>query len=109
MSEDLVKDVTDDTFDSEVVESQLPVLVHFWDPGAAHCKQLKVVLEELASQYWGKIRVTKFEYDEGNVCVELQIAYCPTLILFKNGKVKARMKGKLDHEDIVEAMRPHLG
>ncbi len=79
--------LTKDSFKKEVLESEIPVLVDFWATWCGPCRMLAPIIEEIAKEYEGKIKVGKVNVDEENeLAASYQIASIPTLILFKNGK-----------------------
>jgi thioredoxin 1 len=89
MSEHLKK-VTDATFDSDVLKSDLPILVDFWAEWCGPCKMITPILEDAAIEYQGKLKITKLNVDENpETPAKYGIRAIPTLILFMDGKVKA--------------------
>ena len=97
---------TDDNFDAEVMKSDVPVLVDFFATWCGPCQQLAPVIEELATEYEGKVKIGKLDVDESpNVAGQFQVMSIPTLVFVKNGEVVDKMtgfqskevlKGKLD-------------
>ncbi len=86
--------LTDDSFEKEVVQSQSPVLVDFWAPWCGPCRMLSPVIEEIAKEYTGKIRVAKINTDDHpNSATRFKISAIPTLLFFKDGKVIEQMVG----------------
>ncbi len=80
--------VTDLTFQKEVIESPLPVLVDFWAPWCAPCKVIAPFLEELAKEYGGRLKIAKLNTDENQAtAMKYNIRSIPTLLLIKNGEV----------------------
>ncbi len=101
-------DVTEDTFDDEVLNSDLPVLVDFWAEWCGPCRMVSPIVEELADEYEGKAKFAKVDVDENaDISMEYNIRSIPSLLLFKNGEVvdqvvgavpKSQLKKKLDEQ-----------
>jgi thioredoxin 1 len=86
--------VTDDTFTSQVLQSDRPVLVDFWAEWCAPCRMVAPVLEEIATEYADRIRVVKLNIDENpGVARSYPIMHVPTLMVFKNGAVAKTIVG----------------
>jgi thioredoxin 1 len=87
-------EATDDNFQEKVLESDVPTVVDFWAPWCGPCRQIAPVLEELAEQYDGKVKVAKVNVDENRrVAGSFQIQSIPTLITVKNGEIVSRQVG----------------
>ena len=100
MSE-LIQHVTDDTFDPEVLKSDLPVLVDYWAEWCGPCKAIAPILEEVAKQYSGKLKIAKLDVDANTeVPKKFNIRGIPTLMLFKNGVVEATKVGALSKSQL---------
>ena len=90
----MATEINDSSFKSEVTDSQMPVLVDFWAPWCGPCRMVAPVLEELAKEYEGKVKVVKLNIDENQgTATEYGVRSIPTLILFKDGKECERMIG----------------
>ncbi len=108
MVEDIL-DISDDTFEEEVLKSELPVLVDFWAVWCAPCKMIVPTLEHLAQNYKEKLKVFKINIDENmKVSAKFGIRSIPTLLLFKGGEVKETIVGALPQDKIVDAISKHL-
>jgi thioredoxin 1 len=89
-----IKHVTDATYDEDVLQSELPVLVDFWAPWCGPCRMVAPIIEELAQEYDGKMTFAKVNTDENvEVAGKLGIRGIPTLILYVDGEEAERMVG----------------
>jgi thioredoxin 1 len=89
-----IVDLTDATFDEEIKSSDVPVLVDFWAEWCGPCKMVAPVLEEIATEAAGKIRVAKLNIDDNlDITRRFEVMSIPTLILFKNGDPQMRIIG----------------
>ena len=86
--------LSDDTFEQEVIRSPIPVLIDFWAPWCGPCRMLSPVVEELAKDYSGRVKVAKMNTDEyPAAALRYKISAIPTLLFLKNGKVVDQMVG----------------
>lgn len=93
--------LTDSSFDNEIVNSKSPAIVDFWASWCYPCKMVAPILEEIASDYSGKIKVAKLDVDENmSTATRFNVMNIPTLILFKDGKEKTRLVGVTPKEEI---------
>ncbi len=93
MSEQIVH-VTDDSFESEVLQSDVPVLIDYWAEWCGPCKMIAPVLEEIAGKYSGRVKIAKLNIDDNpNTPPRYGIRGIPTLMLFSNGEVEATKVG----------------
>lgn len=87
-------EVTDSTFEQEVIQSDVPVVVDFWAVWCGPCKMIAPIMEELASEYEGQVKFTKVDVDNNpNVAVQYGIRSIPTILFFKDGKVTDQVIG----------------
>jgi len=104
-----VLQVTDDTFDAEVLKSETPVLVDFWASWCGPCRAIAPVVEELSEQYAGKIKVAKLNVDESpKTPGQYGIRAIPTLIMFKGGQVADQITGAVSKSHIEQALQKLL-
>lgn len=100
MSQGIVS-VTDDTFETEVLKSTGPVLVDYWAEWCGPCKMIAPVLEEIAKEYGGRVKVAKLNIDENPATPpKYGIRGIPTLMLFKNGNVEATKVGAVSKSQL---------
>ena len=96
MASDLIKHITDATFEADVLKSATPVLVDFWAEWCGPCKMIAPILDELAPAYQGKVQIAKMNVDDNRaVPAQFGIRGIPTLILFKDGQPAATKVGAL--------------
>ena len=97
-----VLNVTDSSFEAEVLKSDKPVLVDFWAPWCGPCVQLSPVIDEIADAKVGAARVVKLNVDEnGDTAVRFRINSIPALLFFKGGEVRDQLIGRAPKADIV--------
>lgn len=86
--------ITSSNYETEVTNSEVPVLIDFWAEWCMPCKMVAPVLEELSEEYDGKLKIGKLDVDsEGELAMKFSVQSIPTLILFKNGQEVARKVG----------------
>ncbi len=97
--------VTDSSFDSEVIKADLPVLIDFWAPWCGPCKAIGPVVEELATEYSGRLKVVKMNVDDNpQTPSKYGVRGIPNLILFKGGQVKDQIVGAVPKAHLVKAI-----
>ncbi|MGE0874154.1 MAG: thioredoxin TrxA [Burkholderiales bacterium] len=101
MSSSQIKHTTDDSFEPDVLNSDVPVLVDYWAEWCGPCKSIAPILEQVASEYDGRIKIAKINVDENKVVpAKFGIRGIPTLMLFKNGNVEATRVGALSKSQL---------
>ncbi len=96
MANDKIVTVTDQSFESDVLKSEQPVLVDFWAAWCGPCRMVAPVLDQLADENDGKVRIAKLNVDENqHIAYTFQVSSIPTFILFKNGQMADRMMGAM--------------
>ena len=96
MASDKIVTVTDDTFETEVLKSDQPVLVDFWAEWCGPCRMVAPVLDQIAEEMNGKVRIAKLNIDDNQrIAYQFQVQSIPTFILFKDGQMADRMMGAM--------------
>ena len=102
-------EITEDNYDSEVKSSDVPVLVDFWATWCPPCKMLAPIVDEIADESVGKLKVGKVDTDASpNIRDSFSINSIPTLILLKSGEEVERIVGFMPKRDILSKLEPHL-
>jgi thioredoxin 1 len=104
-----IADVNDQNFDTEVLNSEVPVLVDFWAAWCAPCRMLAPAVEAIAEKYEGRAKVVKLNVDENMVTSgRYNIKGIPTLLLFKQGMIKEQIVGNTSKDTIAKMIENHL-
>lgn len=109
MASDLIKHVSDDSFQSEVIDAKQPVLVDFWAEWCGPCKMIAPILDEVSGSYEGKLQIAKLNVDENrNVPAQYGIRGIPTLMLFKDGQLAATKVGAMSKSQLTTFLDQQL-
>jgi thioredoxin 1 len=105
----IVTEVTDSNFQSEVIESEVPVLVDFWAPWCGPCRMVAPVVEEIAQERDGRLKVVKLNIDENQqTAAQYGVMSIPTLILFRHGEVTKTVIGAYPKRKLEAELEPAL-
>ena len=109
MSSELIKHVSDASFEADVLKAEKPVLVDYWAEWCGPCKMIAPILDEVSVSYKDKLQIAKMNVDENrDVPAKFGIRGIPTLILFKNGAVAAQKVGALSKSQLTAFLDSHL-
>ena len=104
-----ITNVTEDTFENEVINASEPVLVDFSAVWCGPCKMLDPVVKQLAGEWDGKVKVVKIDADANpNILMQYSVLGIPTLLFFKGGEIKERITGYLPKDKLVAKFSPHF-
>ncbi len=100
-----VQQINDSSFEADVLKSELPVLIDFWAPWCGPCKQIAPVVDELAKEYAGRLKIVKMNVDENpQTPSKYGVRGIPNLILFKGGQVRDQIIGAVPKAQLVKAI-----
>ena len=102
-------EVTDETFETVVLQAELPTVVDFWAVWCGPCKMIAPILEQIAQEHDGQLQVTKVDVDHNSEsAMKYGVMSIPTLILFKKGQAVERLVGFMPKEKLWAKIKPHL-
>ena len=105
-----IMEVTDANFDNDVLKSETPVLVDFWAAWCGPCRALAPIVDELATEYNGKVKIGKMDVDRNNATpMRYNVRGIPTLLLFKGGQVQEQIVGYVAKDQIQKRLEKHIG
>lgn len=108
MSENITA-ISDANFEADVIGSKLPVLVDFWAQWCGPCKAIAPILDEIAQQFSGKIKIMKLDVDQNpSTPPKFGVRGIPTLIIFKEGQVKATQVGMVSKKDLINFVETNI-
>lgn len=109
MASDLIKHVTDASFESDVLQSDKPVLVDYWAEWCGPCRMIAPILDDISGNYEGKLQIAKMNVDENrDVPAKFGIRGIPTLMLFKNGQLAATKVGAMNKAQLTAFLEQQL-
>ncbi len=102
MASDLIKHVTDATFEADVLQSAQPILVDYWAEWCGPCKMIAPILDDISTSYEGKLQIAKMNVDENrDIPAKFGIRGIPTLMLFKDGQLAATKVGAMSKAQLI--------
>lgn len=102
-------EITDQNFESEVLKSAIPVLVDFWAPWCGPCRMIAPIIEQLAAEYEGKVKIGKLNVDDNqHSAIKYGVRSIPTLLFFKNGEAKDVIIGAVSRNVIEQKLKALL-
>jgi len=99
-------EITKDTFDAEVLNSPVPVLIDFWASWCGPCKMIAPILDQIGEEYSGRIKIAKVNVDEeGDLAGQHNVISIPTLVLYKDGKLEGQKVGAMPKHEIINLFK----
>lgn len=105
----MVREINDNNFENEVINSQIISIVDFWAPWCGPCRKMSVVIDEVANEFKGKVNVCKINTDENlKSAKEYSISGLPSILIFKDGKPIERLVGLMPKDTLSNNIKKHL-
>lgn len=102
-------EVNDSNFEAEVKNSDIPVLVDFWAPWCGPCRKISPIIDDLAAEFEGKVKVVKVNTDENlKITQEFSISGIPSILIFKKGEAVERLVGLMQKSQLVANLEKHI-
>ena len=102
-------EITNENFEQEVLQSDVPVLVDFWADWCMPCKMVEPVLDEMSEEYDEKLKIARLNVDEqGDIAARYNVVSIPTLLLFKNGEIAGQQIGAAPRDRLDKLVQPHM-
>ena len=109
MASENIKELTDDNFEAEVLKSDVPTLVDFWAVWCGPCKQIAPMVDALANDYKGRLKVAKLDVDHNQIVAQqYSVKSIPTLLIFKGGKVVGQLVGAVPRTKLEAEIQKHI-
>lgn len=101
--------ITDDSFEQDVIQSEVPVVIDFWATWCGPCRMIAPIMEEMANEYDGKVKVCKLDVDNNQgTAMRFGIRSIPTVLIFKGGELVESIVGAVPKQQILDRLNPYL-